>query len=89
MTKATVVEVSYQCVDGYHLFTSRDIKGLFIGSSDCEKAFTDVSNGIRILMKANHGVDCRAQPMMTFEEFLTANGESHCKTRTFQLQMAA
>jgi len=70
MTKATIVEVGYRYLDGYHLFTSNEIKGLFIGSSDYERAFYDVANAIQILMKANHNVDCTAQPMQTFQEFI-------------------
>lgn len=89
MTKSTIVTVSYQNLDGYHLFTSDDVKGLTIGSSDCEKAFDDVSNAIQILMKANYNTDCTAEPMMTFAEFLNATDAQPCESRTFQLQMAA
>lgn len=89
MTKATMVEIGYGCVDGYHLFTSHEIKGLFIGSSDCEKAFHDVANAIQILMKANHDIDCTAQPMQTFEEFVEANDvTNYCSPRTYQLMAA-
>ena len=56
MTHSTTVKVNYEQIDNYHLFTSKQITGLTIGSSDCERAFNDVSKAIEILMKekANH-----------------------------------
>lgn len=89
MTHSTTVEVNYEQIDSYHLFTSKQITGLTIGSSDCERAFNDVSKAIEILMKENHQVNCKASPMMTFGEFLKATDATPCETRSFELKMAA
>lgn len=90
MTKSkTVVVVRYQNLDGYHLFTSKDVKGLTVGSSDCRKAFEDVANAIQVLMQANHNIKCTAEPVMSFAEFLHATEANPGETRPFELQMAA
>ena len=89
MTHSTTVKVNYEQIDNYHLFTSKQITGLTIGSSDCERAFNDVSKAIEILMKENHQINCTASPMMTFSEFLEATDATLCETRSFELKMAA
>lgn len=91
---ATTVAVHYRNVDGYHLFTSQEVKGLYVGGSNLEKVFEDVSSVIEVLMLANHKVACKVTPLMTFAEFLDAatdgkQTKADAETRTFTLQMAA
>lgn len=91
--KVTTVTVSYQNIDGYHFFSTDDVKGLFIGSTDLKKAFHDVCPVIERLMEANHKISCTAQPLMSFQEFLESTTDGAIKedaqSRTFALQMAA
>jgi len=89
VTQSTTVKVNYERIDNYHLFTSKQITGLTIGSSNCERAFNDVSKAIEVLMKENHQINCKASPMMTFGEFTEATDAAPCETRSFELKMAA
>ena len=70
MTKQTTFTVKYREKDGYHLFTSEDVRGLFVGGSDCEEAFLEVAGAIELLMRVNYNVDCKVEPEQTPEEFL-------------------
>ena len=48
------ITIHYELDDGgYHLFTSPDLPGLHIGSSDGAKAAADLPKAIEILQKAN------------------------------------
>ena len=51
--KSGVYSVHYENMDGYHLFTSDDVTGLFVGSSDYHKAFKDLPNAIGLLVNKN------------------------------------
>lgn len=64
------VRVTYKHVDGWHVFTSPDLPGLYIASNDPEKAFRDVSKGIEALLKADEGIECVCVPEMSLAEFL-------------------
>ena len=66
----TTFLVHYENRDGYHYFTSPDVKGLRVGSRDFDEAFEDVSRAIEILMHHNHNVKCKVWPEKTREEFL-------------------
>lgn len=92
-TKATTVTVKYHNLNGYHYFNSDDVYGLHVGSSDLHKAFHDVARVIEVLMEANHGVPCTAEPIMTFEEFLAAAQDGFTTredaNRAFALKLAA
>ena len=51
--KSGVYNVHYENMDGYHLFTSDDVIGLFVGSSDYYKAFKDLPSAIELLINEN------------------------------------
>ena len=68
MNKA-IINVQYDYIKGYHLFTSLDIEGLFVGSSDIDKAFDDLPEVITMLLNSNYGFDCKVTPLHTLEEY--------------------
>ena len=44
------VAVEYRFIDGYHVFTSRDVYGLYVASKDPRKAFDGVAPAIQQLL---------------------------------------
>ena len=63
------VTVQYQTREGWHLFTSHQMDGLFVASPDLETAFNDVPVAIERLLKLDHDFDCIVQPKLDFEAF--------------------
>ena len=61
----TTIEVAYQCRDGWHVFTSEDISGLYIASPDLEMALNDVPLAIEGLFELDLGIKCRAKMAMS------------------------
>ena len=56
--RGSILNITYEEVDGYHLFTSEDVEGLHVGSSDFDKAYADLPIAIEMLMRVNHGIAC-------------------------------
>lgn len=56
-----VVEVSYQNIDGYHVFTSDSVAGLLIASKDAGKALNQLCPTIQYLVEKNAGFPCTAE----------------------------
>lgn len=79
MTFKTAICVRYKEVDGWHVFHSDDVAGLYVASPDPERAYQDVGPAIEMLMKLNMDIDCKAAPALEFEEFvatLKSGGDS-------------
>ena len=72
MTLKTSVHVHYELVDGWHVFRSEDVDGLYIASPDRERAFNDVAPAIEMLMKLNKGIDCTATSLSAPISSITA-----------------
>ena len=90
--KVFTIIVNYHNVAGYHYFNSDDVLGLHIGSPDLRAAFNDIPEVIETLMKANYGIECKAVPMITFNEFLESTDGVSAREdldRCFELRMAA
>ncbi len=66
------IEVQYRFIDGYHVFTSEDVYGLYVASKNPETAFGNVTASIKKLIKLNHGLDIEMSPAKTYREFLNA-----------------
>ena len=69
MKSLAEVTVQYRTREGWHLFTSQQMDGLFVACPDLETAFTDVSVAIERLLKLDHDFDCIVQPKLDFEAF--------------------
>jgi hypothetical protein len=68
-TAATVC-VQYRYIDGYHVFTSDDVYGLYVASQDAREAFSNIAPAIELLVKLNEKIDCVVEPAVSFREFL-------------------
>lgn len=66
----TTIRVQYQFIDGYHVFTSEDVYGLYVASRNPEKAFGNIQASIEQLIKLNHGINIEVAPAQTIPEFL-------------------
>ena len=64
------VRVEYRYVDGYHIFTSEDVYGLYVASRDAGRAFEDVAPALQELIRLNEGITCRVEKTLTFSEFV-------------------
>lgn len=66
----TSICVEYKFVDGWHVFASEALPGLYVASQDAKKAFDDVAPSIQMLLKLDEGIDCEVETEPGFEEFL-------------------
>ena len=48
------MSIKYKCVDGIHVFTSDDVKGLYVASKDKQKALDNLPLIINDLAKLNN-----------------------------------
>ena len=66
------ITVDYRCINGYHVYTSTDVYGLYVANSDPEAAYNAVGPSLEKLIKLNEGIVCRVRPMMTFSELVNS-----------------
>ena len=66
------INVQYRYFEGYHVFTSDDVDGLYIASKDPRKAFDDVKPAIELLVRKNEGFDCVVESAMSYRDFMAA-----------------
>lgn len=71
MGKITSILVDYKHVDGWHVFSSADMAGLYVASKRAELAFNDVPLAIKKLVKLNSGVDCTVTAELSYFQFLS------------------
>lgn len=88
------IAVKYRLVDGYHVFTSSDVKGLYVASKNSKKAFDAVSEVLEELIyrktkKRGHVV--AAVPYDDWLKRTTHRGRRRSQVigRDFVLQIAA
>ena len=67
-TLATIC-VNYRNIEGYHVFTSDDVYGLYVASKDPLKAFKSVAPSLQKLVKLNYKIDITVEPADSFQEF--------------------
>lgn len=70
-TRVGTIRAQYRFVDGYHIFTSEDVRGLYVASKDAKKAFDSVCPILRELVSRKLKIACEVEPTMTFDEFMT------------------
>ena len=66
----TTVSVKYQHSDSWHIFSSRDIPGLYVASQDPKKAYDDVGPSIQLLLELNEGIKCRVSAVLPYADFV-------------------
>ncbi len=47
------IDVEYRNLDGYHVFTSDDVYGLYVANKDARQAFDGVALALSELLKRN------------------------------------
>lgn len=65
------ITISYNQRDGWHVFTSQDLPGLYVASRDASVAFKDVATAIEVLFRLDHKVNVTAKPQCTLTELLS------------------
>jgi hypothetical protein len=91
------VAVHYRFIDGYHVFTSHEVYGLYVASKDPQRAYQRVGPAIEQLLNVNEGVSCQVEPAVSLREFLRSlKGAPHeawhldrMSSRRFVLRPAA
>ena len=72
MTAKTSICARYKHIDGWHIFQSGDLPGMYVASRDAERAYNDIAPSIELLVQLDEGVTCKAIPEMSFREFIAA-----------------
>ena len=61
---AAAIRVNYRFVDGYHIYTSEDVYGLYVANRDATKAYAAVGPSLEKLIQLNEGITCRVEPVL-------------------------
>ncbi len=70
MPNISTITVDYRVVDGWHVFTSADVRGLYVANEEQEAAFSAVGPTIETLLQLNEDVHVEVRPATTFARFL-------------------
>lgn len=90
----TTVTVNYRNVDGYHIFTSDQVFGLYVATKHAERAVAALQPSLELLLAKNYGVNCRLEPAAEFGEFVAhhragSNMPPALADKTFVVRRAA
>lgn len=69
-SEVTSIGVQYKHAEGWHVFFSDDLPGLYVASEDPRKAYDDIAPAIEKLIKLDTGVTVTAEPQLSFEQWL-------------------
>lgn len=69
-TAPTTVKVQYRNLDGYHVFTSEQVYGLYVATRDPVRALGQLQPALETLLSKNYGIKCRLEPAADFGEFI-------------------
>lgn len=68
---STSIQVKYRhMLDGWHVFTSDELPGLYVASKDAELAYHDVATAIEKLLLLDEGIKCKTRLEVPFGQFL-------------------
>jgi hypothetical protein len=73
MGEITSFRVDYKSREGWHVFTSASLPGLYVASQDPKKAYEDIGGAIAKLVELDTGIACRVTPELSFAEFVQAH----------------
>jgi len=94
-TAPTTVKVQYRNRDGYHIFTSDQVFGLYVATRDAGRAVDQLQPALETLLFRNYGVKCRLEPAAEFGEFIAHHRTARAETapalgeRTYVVRKAA
>ena len=74
MFMKTAICVRYFLQDGWHVFASEDLVGLYVAHKDFKQAFDDVPMSIQKLIALDYDADVIATPERQLEESTTPSG---------------
>lgn len=66
----TSIRVDYKHVDGWHVFSSEKLPGLYVASKDAQEAYEDVGPALEKLLFLNAGIHCQVTHELGFNEFV-------------------
>jgi hypothetical protein len=76
MATGRIVTVKYEQVGTWHVFTSDDVRNLFVASHDLMRAYNDVAVSLRKLVLRNEGAEYSFRPRISPDEFLSEHAQS-------------
>lgn len=65
-----IILVDYRVIDGWHVFTSDQVRGLYVANPDQHLAYESVAPTIEKLLAENESVRVAVKPVLTFGTFL-------------------
>jgi hypothetical protein len=68
--RVTAIRVTYRLIDGFHVYTSDDVYGLYVANQDPKKAYDAVAPSLAKLILLNDGIVCRVEPTLTYAELV-------------------
>ena len=63
------VRVQYKHRDGWHVFSSNDVPGLYVASKDPLKAYDDVPIALKAIMDMDYSCEWEVTRAESYEEF--------------------
>lgn len=76
MTTGKIVTVKYEQVGSWHVFTSDDVRNLFVASPDLLRAYNDIAVSLNKLVLRNEGTEYSFRPRLSADEFLSEHAQS-------------
>jgi len=70
--QVTTVSVQYRNQDGWHVFTSNDMAGLYVASLDARSAYEDVPVAVKRLIELDFKCICEVTRPQSFDTFAQA-----------------
>lgn len=70
--RVTTVNVNYRHQDGWHVFTSSDMAGLYVASKDARTAYEDVPVAVKRLIELDFDCTCEVTRPEPFDSFAQA-----------------
>ena len=64
------IKVNYKYINGNHVFTSEEIKGLFVVHKDFRTAYEDVAPVLEHLLTHETGHEYKVYPLIPIDEFM-------------------
>lgn len=75
MAAPDTVSVTYRNLDGVHVFTSDEVRALYVANRDLREAYQEVASALRDFMKYQ-GFDASYRPVMPVEDFIRFVGSN-------------
>lgn len=63
------ISVDYRRIDGWHVFTSEEVRGLYVADKDLRTAYQAVAPSIEFLLAENQHIAAKVRPAMGFERW--------------------